>query len=567
MDSLVYLRDLAIILVFAVIIAALFHKLKLPSVAGFILAGMIVGPRSLAIINDVHQVNALAEIGIALLLFGIGLELSLSKLRRLWKSIILGGVLQVGLSVVATVVILRWLDFSGSAALFIGFLAALSSTAIVLRGLQQRGEIDAPHGRLTLGILVFQDLSVVPMMLIIPFLIGAPMPIGALATAIAQSAAIIAAVFAAAIYIVPRILYFVAQTRQRQLFILSIMVICIGVAYLVARSGASLAIGAFLAGIVVAGSEFRHQALADLESFRDVFAGLFFVSIGMFLSPALIAENISLIIIILAALLFGKSVVVFIVARILRMPLRVCLMTALILAQIGEFSFVLIFTAQGTGLIDSAFENALISAAILSMFVAPFAISFGPQLANGLGKIKWLSRFSQSPIDESIARTIAKIRDHVIIGGYGLAGRSLAGALKINGIPFVIIDLNVENVRKAVREGYNAIFGDVANHDVLEKAGVQHARDLALLLNDPTATEQAARVARKLAPRLYIIARTHYLLDVKPILAAGADAVIPAEREAANEVVSHTLKRRGVETDRIDEYCAKIRSQVEEKNH
>lgn len=566
MNELVYLQDLVIILGFGVIIVTAFHKLKLPAIAGFIVSGVLVGPHGFGFIDDAHQVEVLAELGVALLLFGIGLDLSLEKLKRLWKLIVVGGALQVGLSVLAVVAISTALDVPGNTAVFIGFLLALSSTAIVMRGLQQRGEIDAPHGRLILGILVFQDFSVVPMMLAIPLLIGTEVPADVYVFTILQAAGIIVAVLLAARLIVPRILSLVARTRQRQLFILSVFLICIGTAWLITSSGASLAIGAFLAGLVVAGSEYRHQALADLISFREVFASIFFIAIGMFLVPSIIVEHVWLVFALLAAILVGKSFIVFVTAQFLRMPLRVCLMTALALAQIGEFSFVLLFSVQGSGLMDRTLESGLISAAILSMFVTPFAISLSPRLAAGLGRLPRLRRMFEVDVAEDATGTVARMQNHVIIGGYGFAGRGLSRALKASGIPHVVVDISIENVRSASQEGVDAFFGDVTNQDVLLRLGAEHAGDLVLLVNDPGAAEHAVRVARKLAPAIRIVVRTHYLLDMEPILAAGADHVVPAEREAAVEVTSLVLSRYQVDAQHIADHLLRLRSQTEEES-
>jgi CPA2 family monovalent cation:H+ antiporter-2 len=563
MNGLVYLRDLVIILSFGVIIVAVFHKLKLPAIAGFILAGVLVGPQGFGFINDVHQVEVLAEFGVALLLFGIGLELSLEKLRRLWKLIIVGGALQVGLSVLVVFLISKTFDVPGNSAVFIGFLLALSSTAIVARGLQQRGEIDAPHGRLIMGILVFQDFSVVPMMLAIPILVGTDVLAEVYLITMLQAVGIIAAVLLAALLIVPRILNLIAKTRQRQLFILSVFLICIGTAWLIASAGASLAIGAFLAGLVVAGSEYRHQALADLISFREVFASLFFVSIGMLLAPSIVAENIFLVLALLIAILAGKSLIVFVIAKVLRVPLRVCLMTALALAQVGEFSFVLLFSAHGSGLIDMTLESNLISAAILSMFITPFAMSFGPRLAAGLGKLPRLERLLDMEIVVDATDSVSKMQNHVIVGGYGFAGRELSKALKDHGIPHVVVDININNVSEASHDGVNAIFGDVTNQEVLHKLGVEYAAELVLLVNDPGAAEHATLVARKLAPELHIVVRTHYLLDIDSIQTAGADDVIPSEREAAVQVAALVLNRHQVNPQQIGEHKLRIRNQTE----
>lgn len=565
MQDLTYLRDLVVILGFGIAVVAIFHKFKLPSIAGFIVVGIVVGPHSLGLINDVHQVEVLAEVGVALLLFGIGLELSLEKLRRLWKLILMGGLIQVGLSIGTAFAISTLWGLPPNTAIFMGFLVALSSTAIVLRGLQQRSEVDTPHGRLILGILVFQDFAVVPMMLLIPFLSGQSGVAQNVFGAVLSSLAIVVGVLFAAYLIVPRLLRFIAKTRQRHLFILAIFVICSGTAWLITTSGATLAIGAFLAGLVVAGTEYRHQALADLVSFREVFASLFFVSVGMLLAPALLLENLAPIMLLLVAILFGKAFVVLITALIIRMPLRVCLLSAVALAQIGEFSLVLSFAAKGTGLVGEPLESNLLTAAVLSMFLTPFAMALGPRLAAGAGKIRILNRLlNVAPAEDAMER-MGRIKDHVIIGGYGFAGLELARALGDCDIPNVIVDINVENVRAAEREGRHAFFGDVTSYEVLVQLGAMRAKELILVINDPSAAERAVRIARSLSPDLYVIVRTNYLLDIEPLLAAGANEVIASERESAVEVASRILNRHQIDSEQISRQCTFIRSRTEDE--
>jgi CPA2 family monovalent cation:H+ antiporter-2 len=275
-------------------------------------------------------------------------------------------------------------------------------------------------------------------------------------------------------------------------------------------------------------------------------------------------ENIFLVLALLIAILVGKSVIVLVTAMILRMPLRVCIMTAVALAQVGEFSFVLLFSVQGSGLIDKTLESNLISAAILSMFVTPFAMSFGPRLAAGLGKIPRLRHLLEVDMAEDATASVCDMQDHVIVGGYGFAGRELSKALKDYDIPHVIVDINIENVSKASQEGVLAFFGDVTSPEVLLKLGAECAGELVLLVNDPGAAEQAVRVARSLAPDLHIVVRTHYLLDIKPILAAGADEVVPSEREAAVEVTSLVLNRHQIDAQRITDLSGRIRCQTED---
>ncbi len=563
MSDLIYLRDLVVILSFGILIVIAFNRLKLPAIAGFIVSGMLVGPQGLGLVDDVHHVELLSEIGVALLLFGIGSELPLSKLQRLWKLAVVGGLLQVLLTATATTAICLLIGVPNNSAIFIGLVTALSSTAVVLRGLQQRGEVDAPHGRLILGILVFQDFCVVPIMLAIPILVGSTTGTGSVVLTLAKSLGIILVIMLSAILIVPRFLKLVAQSRQRQLFILAVFVICLGTAWLVTWSGASLAIGAFLAGLVVAGSEYRHQALADMISFREIFASLFFVSVGMLVSPTGILENLVPILLILAGILVGKSLIVSITAYLMRMPPRVCLIAGLALAQVGEFSFVLLFAVQNTDLINKTFENSLMSAAILSMVITPFVMSYGPKLASGLGKFAKLKQITDVESAEDAAESLGAMHGHVIVAGYGFAGRELAHILKDSGIQYVIVDLNIENVRKASQETGNAAFGDVTSEAVLMQLGIERARELVLLINDPAASALAVRVARRLSPPLYITVRTAYLLDIEPLRSAGADDIVASEQEAAVQVASQLLKRLRVGHDRVAHHTSSIRGHSE----
>ena len=566
MDNLAYLRDIIVILGLAVVIVTIFHRFKLPSIAGFILAGIFAGPQGFGLVNDIHQVEIFAEIGVALLLFGIGLELSLEKLRRLWKLVLAGGFLQVGLSISAAFIVSKLWDLPNNTAIFIGFLVALSSTAIVLRELQQRGEVDAPHGRLTLGILVFQDFSVIPMILVIPLLSGAGSSTGDLLSALVRACIIIVGVLFAARIIIPRVLNIIARTRQRHLFIMAVFLICIGTAWIISSAGVSLAIGAFLAGLIVAESEYRHQALADLIPFREVFASFFFVSVGMLLAPGIIIENIILILVLLVAIMTGKFVIVLITAAIIRMPLRVCLMAAISLAQVGEFSLILSHAAQGTGLLEKSLETNLISAAILSMFITPFAMSLSPYIAARAGRFRVLSRLLKVAATKDAFDDVRTIRNHIIVGGYGFAGQELSQTLDECGIRYIIVDLNVENVWRASHKGRLAYFGDITSPEVLERLGIMHAKELVVLINDPGAAERAVKVARSLVQNLYIVVRTSYLLDIEPLLASGADEVIPAEREAAVEVASLLLNRYKIEPRQIAKHCSRIRSRHEEND-
>jgi CPA2 family monovalent cation:H+ antiporter-2 len=507
----------------------------------------------------VHEVELLAEIGVVLLLFGIGLELSIAKVRRLWKPILLGGSLQVG----ATIALAAWLattfGIGWRSGVFVGFLVAVSSTAIVLRGLEFRGTIDAPHGRFALGVLVFQDLGVVPMMLAIPLLAQTGGSGLDALVALGKAAGVIVGVVLASRLLVPRLLHLVAASKQRDLFVLVVLLLCVGTAWVVSLVGVSLALGAFLAGLVVAGSDYRHQAIAELIPLREVLASLFFISVGMLLDPRALAGDPLPILGLLGAILVGKFLIVVAVGLVLGLTLRVALITGMTLAQAGEFMFVLLRAADGTELVDGSLASRLMAAAILSMLITPLLMYASPRVAAGVSEaslFRWLARKRRSSATEDAP----KLRDHVIIAGYGVAGEELAEALREREIPHVVVDLNAETIKLLAMQGEPAQFGDVTNVEVLEGLGIHRAAELVVTINDPAATVRAVVAARRLAPELPILTRVRYVAEVEELLDAGATRVVPSEYESAVEIVARVLGRHGVPQAEIADHVERMHS-------
>ncbi|MCH9032162.1 MAG: cation:proton antiporter [candidate division Zixibacteria bacterium] len=383
--------------------------------------------------------------------------------------------------------------------------------------------------------------------------------------ATARAVAIIVGVLFLARLVVPRALHLVALTRQRHLFVLSVLLVCIGTAWIVSSAGVSLALGAFLAGLVVAGSEYRHQAFADLISFRDVFTSVFFVSIGMMLDLSLVADSIVKILLLLSAVMIGKFMIVFLSAIIMRLPLRVAVLSSAALSQIGEFSFILAFAAVGTGLFVEPLASEIIAVAIISMLITPFILALAPHLAAGASKMPLLSRLVRAKSLADISKKIDSLSGHVIIGGYGFAGMELANALRACDVPYVIAELNPENIRRAIKFNEPAYYGDVTSAEELERLGAARASELVLVINDPGAVERAVVAAKSINPQLHIVVRTRYLLDIAPLLTVGANEVVPAELEAAAEVVSRILRRHGVADDRLLRQSKRIHSVIREQ--
>ena len=543
MPEIEYLWDLVIVLGSAVVVATVLRRVGVPSIAGFILAGALVGPTALRFVDNTHQVEVLAEIGVVLLLFGIGLDLSLGHLRRLWKAILLGGSIQVTATVACTAALAVWYGLETGPAVFLGCVVAVSSTAVVLRGLSTRGELDSPHGRLAVGILVFQDLCVVPMLLAVPILAGQESSTREIAVAAIIGLAILTGVLFAASRVVPYLLAFVAKTRERELFVLTVFLGCFGIAWGLTLAGISLALGAFLAGLIVAGSEFRHQAMSDLIPVREVFASVFFVSVGMLLDVSDVIEHFAPILGLLGLILVGKFAIMLVMGLVLRLPLRVAILSAATLCQIGEFSFVLLNAASGTGLLGAELSHNLLVAIILSMLFTPMVIAFGPHLALGADRVPWLNRVLGAEPPGFDAHEPHS--DHIIVAGYGRAGREVCRAARAAGFSCIAVDVNVDNVRAAKTAGDLAVYGDVTQKEVLEELGCRNARLVVVTINDTRATELAVRTIRRTAPDTLIIARALYDIDEDSLKAAGATRVITAEATTSAVIVDTTLAELG----------------------
>jgi CPA2 family monovalent cation:H+ antiporter-2 len=559
MESAETLRVLLVIFAVALVVVTALRRLGVPPIAGFIFAGALAGPRALSLIPDSRSVEVLAEIGVVLLLFGIGLELSLSRVKRLWKLVIVGGALQVSLTMGVAAGVALALGLAWPQALFAGMLLAVSSTAIVLRSLEQRGETESPHGRLILGILIFQDLAVIPMLLLLPVLSGTVTPGWDLALSLLKALGVLTGVLVASRFIVPRALSVVARTRQRELFVLAVFLVCIGTAWVSALAGISLSLGAFLGGLVVADSEFRHQALAEVLPIKEVLTSLFFVSVGMLLDPVLLWHSAGTVILLLLGLLTGKFVIVVIVGFLMRLPLRVTILSATALAQVGEFFFVLSTTADGSVILDGSLLGDLSAAAVLSMFVTPVVLRFGPAIATGAHRVLAVTRLMRVTSAEEAHQRFSQRNDHVIVAGYGFAGRELAAALKNCGVDFVIVDLRSENVQAAAADGHDAVLGDVTSPNVLDHLGASHARMLVVAINDPRAAAQAIRAASRTAGDLHVVARALYLADRRELAEAGADSIVFAEVEAAAAVVEQVLAHCPIEAEQLERTLRELR--------
>jgi monovalent cation:H+ antiporter-2, CPA2 family len=506
-------------------------------------------------------IEVLAEIGVALLLFTIGLEFSLRSIIDMKRLVFLGGGLQVGVSILLMTAIALAAGRPVRQAIFFSFLFALSSTAIVLKTYMDRAEIDAPHGRAGVGILLFQDLSIVPMMLMIPILGGREgASAGRIALTLGMALAAIAVIVFAARTVVPYLLYHIVRLRSPEVFIISIVVLSLGTSWLTAQFGLSLALGAFIAGMVLSESEYSHQIVADILPFRDVFNSLFFISIGMLLSLSALASDIQGVLVWVGVVIVGKTLLVLAVVRLLGYSLRVSTMTALGLAQIGEFSFILAKTGLPEGLLAEVDYQRFLAASILSMIATPFLIKAAPRIGYALQSVFGPSSLLE-PTMHDVTSADHDVRGHVVIVGYGLNGRNLAKVLQRTSVPYVVLELNAEAVRNAQAEGENVVYGDATRREVLHHVGLEHARILVLAISDPVATRHTLWLARQMNPDIHIIVRTRYMSEMGDLHELGADEVIPEEFETSIEIFSRVLREYGIGRHVIQRQVSGIRSE------
>ncbi|HKO44410.1 MAG TPA: cation:proton antiporter [Pyrinomonadaceae bacterium] len=553
------LRDLLLLLLASVPIVFIFRRLRLPSIVGFMITGVLIGPHAFALIRDVHAIEVLAEIGVALLLFTIGLEFSMRRLLDMKRLVLLGGGLQVIATVLLVMGIAYLLGRPFNQAIFFGFLIALSSTAIVLKTYIDRAEIDAPHGRTGVGILLFQDLSIVPMMLMVPILSGTGgVSVGKISITLGIALATIAAIIFTARTVVPGLLYQIVRLRSPELFIISVVLLSLGTSWLTSQVGLSLALGAFIAGLVLSESDYSHQIVADILPFRDVFNSIFFMSIGMLLSVTALYADVFTVLAWVVALTIGKTVIVFAVVRLLGYSLRISTMTAFGLAQVGEFSFILAKTGVEQNILGESDYQRFLAASILSMIATPFLIKVAPRIGYALQSV-----FSpDSVLERSVTGfdpAATDLRDHVIIIGYGLNGRNLAKVLRRTGIPYVVLELNAEAVREGNQQGEPIVYGDATRKEVLNHVHLGQARVLVLAISDPAASRHTVSLARQMNPEIHIIVRTRYMSEITDLRMLGADEVIPEEFETSIEIFSRVLRELGIGRHAIQHQVEEIR--------
>lgn len=539
MDPGHFLQQAVAVFAAAVVVALICMRLRLPSLVGLLLAGILIGPSALGLVDDVEAIELFAEVGVVLLLFIIGLELSLAGLREMGRPFLLGGSLQAVLTLGMVAAGAVVLGATPSRAIFFGMVVTLSSTAIVLKLLDDRREAQTPHGKVTLAILLFQDFLIVPMIVLTPVLGGAVAASpGALAIRFGGSLLAVALVVVGARVLMPRALHLIVRTRSRELFVLGALAICLGMAWATHSFGFSLALGAFVAGLLVSETEYSHQVFADVAPFRDVFASVFFVSIGMLVDLGAAVARWPAVLGLAVAIVAVKALACGAAAAALHYPARTVMAVGLGLAQIGEFAFVLMEVGRENGLLDGSGFQLLLSAAVLTMLATPGLVIAAPALAE-----VWQRRRGGAGISLPDDEAAPERSGHVVVVGFGVGGALLARVLRETRIPYLVIELNGETVRKAAAAGEPILYGDATRREILVHAGVERAAVVVFVVTDPQAVRRAVAVARQLNPGIEIIVRSRQVQEIEELTRLGADQVVAEEFEAAIEIFTRVLER------------------------
>ncbi|MGB9907223.1 MAG: cation:proton antiporter [Candidatus Saccharicenans sp.] len=556
--TLFLLAELVTILLASILVIVLFHRLKIPAVVGFLITGILLGPGGIGLVRDLRVINAVAEIGVMMLLFIIGIEFSLERLQRIQRYFWLGGGLQVLLTILAVALIARFLGAKIEEAVVYGFLVALSSTAVVLKLLADKRQLDAPHGQISMGILIFQDMALVPMLATIPLLANLKsVSILALGSRFVLSLAAVAIIFFVARKVMPPIISLIVRTRIKEIFLLSALFACLGMAYLTSSLGLSLALGAFLAGIIISESSYSLQVVSDILPFKDVFNSLFFVSIGMLLDTRVAWSLRWQVLAVVVGIMLLKITVVYLTVRLLlRFNVRVSLLAALGLAQVGEFSFVLAGVCRENDLLAGPPFQVFVASSVLTILATPLLMELGPRLAEKI-------RERGVPGGRLDLATVEResLREHVIIAGFGLNGRNLARVLKETGITYVILEINPDTFRSACQAGEPVIFGDASSQVILREAAISSARALVVAISDPAAARRAVNQARRLNPELFILVRTRFASEIEELYSLGADDVIPEEFETSIEIFVRVLEKYHLPRNIINTQVQIIRSE------
>jgi len=571
-DPVDFIGLLVVLLAVASAVLLVVSRLRLPPVVGYLVSGVLLGPHVLGHLSESNAISSLAEIGVLLLMFTIGLEFDTQYFLRIRRAAIGGGTLQIGLTLLVALAMVPLLGWPLPTALAFGCVLALSSTAVVLKSLMDHGLLDSLAGRISLGILIFQDLSVVPMMILLPVSGGsAETMVLDLVGALARAGFLLGITLLLSRRVMPRFLHLVSAARNQEMFLLVTLTLCLGMAWVSHLLGVSYALGAFLAGLILGGTDYAHQMSANILPFRDVFAGVFFIAMGMLFDPRVALSSWWQVLALLGAIIVGKTLVTALSVAVFRFPLSVGLQVGLNLAQVGEFSFLLALMARGAGLFSEEIYKIFIAAAVASMLLAPLLTRWSPVLASALSRStggllpaweRLARRYERSVLDIPVALPQGgeALARHVVVLGYGTVGRALGDVLLSNGVPFVALELDPDVVRDGRRRGHPVLYGDAGSDDLLRRCGVDRARMVLVTLPDPVMARRVIRAARRMNGDLFILARGRRATEDEPLYQDGADEVIHETFEVGIEFIARVLRRMHVPKQELERQIGRVRS-------
>jgi CPA2 family monovalent cation:H+ antiporter-2 len=552
--------DLIIVLVAAIAGGILAHWLRLPIILGYLATGIAVGPYGLGLVRDLETINALATIGVILLLFTLGLEFSLNELKRIGRIAVWGGSAQILLTAGVGFALGKLLGWETTSAIFFGFLIALSSTMIVLKTLMERGELDSAHGRVMIGILLVQDLSLVPLMIILPAMGGEEgvQLWSSLGIATLKATLFIGVMLVLGIWGLPWLLERVAGRRSRELFLLTVVTLSLGAAFGAQFLGLSAAVGAFIAGLLIGQSVFARQAVADIVPLRDIFGALFFVSLGMLVDLNFAADNPAIIALVVVAIIAAKFIICAMIPRVFGYSPKTTLFTGMGLIQIGEFSFVLAAVGLEVGIISQNIYSITLAAAIITMGLTPFALNFASTLYRWLSQGEKSGWLIASHLDPGWLSK-QQLAGHAVICGHGRVGNTLTKVLEQRNLPYLVIDIDPQVISRLRSQRIPCIYGDASNSEILAHTELNEANLLICTFPNFMDVELTVRNALKINPKLDIVARVHRDIDAELIKGIGVSELVRPEFEASLEITRHTLHRFGLTTVEIQHILNNLR--------
>ncbi|BAU63145.1 putative potassium efflux transporter [Stanieria sp. NIES-3757] len=538
------------------------NRLRQPVLLGYLISGLIIGPFGFGLVQEIENIKSLAEIGVAFLLFTLGVEFSLTELKRVKDIAINGSLLQIGLTTFVVALVSFWLGWVDqiTEAVFLGAILSLSSTAVVLKTLTERGETNTVYGQVMLAILIVQDLALGLMLAVLPALNEPSNLVMALLTAILKAVIFFTAAFVAGYWIIPPLIKTIAETENSELFLLAVLALCLGVALITASLGLSIEMGAFVAGLTISEIDYADQALAKILPLRDTFASLFFASIGMLIDPQILWQNLGVILELVILIMFGKAMIVFPIIWGFGYSFRTSALASLGLNQIGEFSFVLALVAFESGLMSRERYLLLLGTTAITLVLTPISMKFSPRLVEKLLNLPWLREYLRSRQQEKIITLPDTICNHVVVAGYGRVGQIIVKILRDRSIPVVVIDNSEAAIQRLRQEQIPYLFGDGDSDLVLEKAHLETAKALAIALPDPASTRILLKHALAFAPHLAIVARCHTNSEIDVLTQMGAKEVIQPEFEAALAMGAEILQTLGTTRNTIDAAIDEIRT-------